>query len=239
MRTLFEADKLRHKIHRHPWLFTLVVLAPLAGCSLFKSADSEERLGAKNLLAPPKPPELIRDAVALRGMQSIRVDGVGLVNALPATGGPVDPSPYRDQLIDEMKRNSVPSPNEILESDSNSIVHVRASIPPGARRGDPIDLKVSSPSGSNVTDLQGGWLLDTRLRHQRMIHGRVRRGDVQGIATGPVLTRAAYEGGEDTSQKTEGVILGGGRVQKDRSMGLVIRPEFQTRRDLKADCESH
>ncbi|MEO1528321.1 MAG: flagellar basal body P-ring protein FlgI [Planctomycetota bacterium] len=178
-------------------------------------------------MAPPEPPELIRDAVALRGMQPIRVDGVGLVNALAGTGGPVDPSPYREQLVDEMRRNSVPAPNEILESDTNSIVHVRASIPPGARRGDPIDLRVSSPPGSNVTDLQGGWLLDTRLRHQRLIAGRVRRGDVQGMATGAILTRAAFEGGEDESQKTEGVILGGGRVQKDLPMGLVIRPQYK------------
>ncbi|MEL6111145.1 MAG: flagellar basal body P-ring protein FlgI, partial [Planctomycetota bacterium] len=217
---------MRFRNHVCRWVAAAMLLT-VGGCSLFKSSDAEERLASKKLLAPPEPPELVRDAVALRGMQAIRVDGVGLVNALPGTGGPVDPSPYREQLIDEMRRNSVPSPNEILESESNSIVHVRASIPPGARRGDSLDLKISSPSGSNATDLQGGWLLDTRLRHQRLIAGRVRRGDVEGIATGAILTRGSFEGGEDASQKIEGVILGGGRVQNDRSMGLVIRPEFQ------------
>ena len=207
--------------------FAMALLAN-SGCSLFNAgSDTDGKLAGKKLLSPPDPPELIREAAAPRGLNPIRVDGVGMMNSLAGTGGPVDPSPYREQLIDEMRRNDVPSPNEILERDSNSIVHVRATVPPGARRGDAIDLVITSPPGSNVKDLQGGWLLDTRLRLQQVIQGRVRKGDILGIGTGPILTRGAIEGGEDSRLKTEGVILGGGRIQKDRKMGMVLRPEYQ------------
>ena len=91
----------------------------------------------------------------------------------------------------------------------------------------PIDLQIDSPAGSNTTDLHGGWLLDTRMRLQQVIQGRVRKGDVLGMATGPILTRAAFQGSADERMKTQGVVLGGGTVQKTRNMGLVLRPEYQ------------
>mgnify|MGYP001824100597 CR=1 FL=1 len=200
----------------------------LSGCSLLpgKNSDSEES-GMAKLLAPPEPPELIREAASTRGLDPIRISGVGLINSLPGSGGPADPSPSRDQLIDEMRRNDVKDPNEILELASNAIVLVTATVPACAQRGDTIDLKVDSPQGSNASDLHGGWLLDTRMRLQQVIEGRVRKGDVLGIATGPIVTRATFEGGTDERLRTQGTILGGATVQKSRKMGLVLRPEYQ------------
>ena len=57
--------------------------------------------------------------------------------------------------------------------------------------------------------------------------GRVRKGDLQAMGTGSVLTRASFEGNTDQRLQTQGLVLAGGTVQKTRKMGLVIRPEFQ------------
>ncbi len=218
-------------IHRRGLLLrastSLILGGALTGCTSFLGRGSSEEDGVAKLLQAPEPPELIREAAAPRGLNPIEISGVGLVNSLAGTGGPADPSPYRDQLIEEMRRNDVKSPNEILELESNSIVRVYATVPAGAKRGDTIDLRIDSPAGSNATDLHGGWLLDTRMRLQQVIQGRVRKGDVLAMGTGPILTRAAFQGSADKRMKTQALVLSGGTVQKTRNMGLVLRPEFQ------------
>ncbi|NNE00597.1 MAG: flagellar biosynthesis protein FlgI, partial [Pirellulaceae bacterium] len=214
------------------WLSIVVVLMTLSslGCtSLWRSGgdevDNEGRL--RDLMKVPDPPDLIRKAAIPRGMRPIAVEGVGVVNGLPGTGGPADPSSFRDQLLEEMKHNDVANPNQFLELDETALVRVRALIRPGARRGDPLDLLVSSPPRSRVSDLHGGWLLDTRMRHQQVLKSTIRKSDVMAMGTGPLLTRSDYEAGEDATLKQEAMILAGGRVQSDRNLGLILRPEFQ------------
>ncbi|OYP34479.1 hypothetical protein CGZ80_15345 [Rhodopirellula sp. MGV] len=204
-----------------------VALAVIGGCSLFKGKNEGEEKKLTNLLDVPTPPEFIREAAAPRGLSPIRVSGVGLVNSLAGTGGPADPSPYRDQLVDEMRRNNIKDAFKILEQTDNALVRVMGTIPPGAKRGDPIDLVVESPLDANADTLHGGWLLETRLRQQKILGGRVRQGDLMGMGTGAVLPRSAYESGDDPRLATQGFILGGGTVQESRQMGFVIRPEYQ------------
>lgn len=207
----------------------LVVCTFAGGCSLMGGGDpdleADERL--EKLLKSPDPPGLIREAAIAHGMRPIRVDGVALVNALSGTGGPVNPSVYRDQLLDEMRRESVEDPNLLLERDDTGLVQVSGIIPPGAKRGDPMDIKVVVPSRSMTTDLHGGWLLDTRMQHQQLIQSAVRRSDVMAISIGRVLTKADYTPSPDDSTQTEGRILAGGRVQIDRKLGLLLRPEYK------------
>ena len=208
---------------------TLTFCVILGGCSLIGGGDpdleADERL--EKLLKSPEPPGLIREAAIAHGMRPIRVDGVALVNALSGTGGPVNPSVYRDQLLDEMRRESVEDPNLLLERDDTGLVLVSGIIPPGARRGDPMDIKVVVPSRSMSSDLHGGWLLDTRMRHQQLIQSAVRRSDVMAISIGRVLTKSDYTPSSDDSKRTEGRILAGGRVQIERKLGLLLRPEYK------------
>ena len=211
-------------------LILAVATFSFVGCASLWRADSdqekdEERL--RDLMTVPTPPDLIREAAAPRGMRSIRVDGVGVVNSLPGTGGAADPSAMRDQLLEEMKRNDVTDANQFLELKDTAMVRIKAVIPPGAKRGDPIDLLVTVPPRSNAKDLHGGWLLDTRMRHQQVLQSTVRKSDVMAMGTGAVLTRAATEPGSDESLKQEARILAGGRVQSTRKLGLVLRPGYE------------
>ena len=216
-------------------VFIVAALAGSVGCSSFWKPKSENEINDAKLLelkkAPPTP-DLVRNAAVPNGLHAIQVDGVGSVNQLAGTGGPADPSEYRDELIEDMKRHDIKDPNRYLELDSNALVRVRALIPPGARRGDPIDIRVLAPEESQVTDLGGGWLLDTRLRRQirlrqRMMQKSVHSGEVLAIATGPVVTRGSHNPGDEVANRIEGNVISGGRVQEDRLMSLVLRPEYR------------
>ncbi|WP_255716323.1 HEAT repeat domain-containing protein [Rhodopirellula halodulae] len=207
-----------------------LVLTHAAGCTSLwnrnKDDDSKNPQLSK-LLKVPDPPDLVREAAIPHGMQSVRINGVAVVNALPNTGGPALPSSFREMLLEEMKRNEIPNPNEFLEQTDTALVQVRGVIPPGARRGDVIDLEILTPPKTEATDLHGGWLLDTRMRHQKVLDSAIRSSDVLAIATGPVLTRADHEGDEDGALRVQGSVLSGGMIQNDRKLGLVLRPDYQ------------
>jgi hypothetical protein len=208
------------------FLFSLFAL-PL-GCNLLPGkGEKDSNTKLQELMKVPKLPDLIREATMVQGLQPIQVIGVGLVNGLPNTGGPANPSQFRDELLEEMKRRDIKDPNNFLELDNTALVRIQATIPPGARRNDPVDLVVRAPNESVVFDLNDGWLLDTRLRQQRFLQNKIRKSEVMAVGTGPVLTRGSYTPGEDGTLKTEGTILSGGRIQITRKLGLVLSPEYQ------------
>lgn len=212
-------------------LTTLALSASLAisvGCATwFDQGKSEKSEYLEKLRNPPKSPDLVREAAIAQGLNEVLIDGVAVVNQLPGTGGPALPSAFRDRLLKEMKRNEIPQPNKFLEQNDNALVQVRGLIRPGARRGDSIDLQILSPAKTEATDLHGGWLLDTRMRHQQVLENSVRSSDVLAIGTGPVLTRADYDGTDDVTLHVSGRVLSGGVVQSDRKLGLILRPNYQ------------
>lgn len=207
----------------------LGLLVGLGGCNLMPGwrdkGDSDDQLS--KLLKVPEMPDLIGEAAIPQGLTFVSVEGVAAINRLPGTGGTVPPSSFRDQLVEEMKKHEVPDPNRFLERSETALVRVQAIIPPGVRRGDPIDLRVISPPQTGATDLHGGWLMDTRLRQQQTLSGALRKSEVLVVGTGQLLTRASSEGGEDITQKLQGIVLGGGRIQQDRVLGLFIRGEYK------------
>lgn len=214
---------------RFPRRTALLMLLGLSGCNVMSGWRNEEETNEQlgKLLAVPEMPDLVRQAAVAHGLTFVSVEGVAAINRLPGTGGSVPPSPLRNDLIDEMKKHEVSDPELFLERPETALVRVQAIIPPAVRRGDPIDLRVISPPQTGAVDLHGGWLMDTRLRQQQTLGGAVRKGEVLVIGTGQLLTRASSEAGEDPNLKLEGIVLGGGRIQQDRKIGLVIRPEYQ------------
>ncbi|MFK8112452.1 MAG: hypothetical protein AB8B91_09625, partial [Rubripirellula sp.] len=105
-----------HLIFQHRSVHSVLIAACLiaiSGCSLFRgdSDENDKDSKLKELLKVPAPPELVREATVAHGMRPIEVDGVGVVHQLPGTGGPADPSVYRDQLLEEMKRHDFVDPN--------------------------------------------------------------------------------------------------------------------------------
>ncbi|MEM6778806.1 MAG: flagellar basal body P-ring protein FlgI [Planctomycetota bacterium] len=208
---------------------TLMVVS--SGCSSLwgksdRPGDPGDGNTLKDLLQVPEPPDLVREAAVPSGMKFVRVEGVGVVNALPGSGGPAQPSALREMLMEEMKHNDIPNPNQYLERADTALVQVHSIVPPGARRGDPLDVTLRTPVQTEAVDLHGGWLLDTRLRYQQRLGGTTRSSEVMSIGTGEVLTRFDREGRDDEANRVQGMVLSGGTVQVDRKLGLVLRPDF-------------
>ncbi len=206
-------------------LLLATMLAATGGCAMFRGDSGDENAELNKLMSVPELPPRIGEAAVPRGLEPLKIDGVGLITGLPGTGGATEPSPFRDLLIDEIKRNDVADPDRVLETDDTAMVQVRCLVPPGARRGDNVDAILVSSPGTTAKNLRGGYLLKARLRQQKIIQGQVRRSDVMAIAGGPVLTEASYRPGSDAAD-VNGTILSGVQISVDRPLTLVIRPEF-------------
>src|SRR5947209_854860 len=115
-----------------------------------------------------------------------------------------------------------------------AIVGVVANIPPGARRGDRIDVAVQAMPGNNTTSLANGMLWRASLRINGMADptGAVNE---YAKAQGNVFVNPAYAihggsvpGSAMASLRT-GTVPYGGIVTTDRAIHLVLRsPSWAT-----------
>ena len=99
-------------------------------------------------------------------MGPIAVSGVGLVYRLqPGTGSSAPPGAWREMLEHSLKKQGFSNLKELLEDPNRttSLVLVSALVPPGARKGELVDLQISLPDESRTTSLKGGVLLACEL----------------------------------------------------------------------------
>lgn len=187
--------------------------------------------------------------------ESILVSGVGLVYGLPGTGSSAPPGGWRMMLEESLKRMPGMSNIKQLLDDpgkSTSLVLVSALVPPGARKGDPIDVQITLPDESKTTSLKGGRLLlcdmhntDTTGNLKSVIHegksaapsGDLRKGDRWAVAEGTVLAGQFIPGNGKGTLETDadgqpvykvGRIWGGGRVSKARQYFMLINSGSQS-----------
>ncbi len=165
--------------------------------------------------------------------EPVPVSGVGLVEGLEGTGGDVPPDGYRAMLEDDLRKRNVRHIRELLTSPNNALVLVSALIPPGARKGDPLDVQVSLPRGSRATSLRGGRLRHCKLFNydfaQRLSPGytgsaSLLLGHPIAEAQGAVLVGL---GGADEDALRQGRIWSGGRCLIDQPLTLVMNSDQQ------------
>lgn len=170
--------------------------------------------------------KLIGDVSGPFGLNYAKVEGPALVVNLDNTGSDPPAGPQRDQLIADMQARNVANPNQILASPQTALVWTRAYIPPAAEPGDPLDVEVRVPDGSETTDLSGGWMLEVRLKEMGYdAGGGIHSGHMLAKAEGAVLVDPELTNDDDKSNKLRGLILSGARVTKARTFGLVIKNE--------------
>jgi hypothetical protein len=177
---------------------------------------------------------MVGEYVTFSGLNRVVLEGVGLVHGLNGTGGNPPPSPYRDLMMDDMRRRNVKDAKELLQSPDTALVVVRAFLPPLIRRGDRFDIQVRIPGDTGATSLNGGRLLETILAETAIVAGRgMMRGDNVAKARGPVLIST----GEGSADSLAGVVkrgrvLGGGLSLIDRDMALYVKSDFRTYRNI-------
>jgi len=199
-------------------LFLAAGLAGCCGCAspLFRGQTPEVEVSDEKKL------ELVGDYARPWNMQWIKLESVALVTGLDNTGSDPPPGQQRDLLKGEMQSHEVKDADAILASPKTSMVLLRAYLPPGVQKGDPLDVEVSVPGRSETTSLRGGWLMLARMRQMEPMGGTVRMGNVDGLAEGDVLIDALFEGKSDRVLETRGRVLGGARSRTTREIGLAL-----------------
>jgi hypothetical protein len=191
--------------------------------------------------------------------EPIVVSGVGLVYNLPGTGSGAPPGGWRMMLEHSLKKNQRLSGHirELLDDPrrTTSLVLVSAVIPPGARKGDPVDLQISLPDESRTTSLKGGILYpcelytsDTTGNIRSMVRdgkpaapsGDLKIGDLWAVGEGPVVAGqfvpqgdradAPETDGEGRPLFKDGRVWGGARVVRTRPYFILLNPNDQNPR---------
>ncbi len=205
----------------------MLALLWLAGCTSWPSWNMLSRFQSPAEQEPVPKARLVGDMAVPFGLEPVRIENVGLVTGLPGTGHDPPPSPQRSALIAEMEARGVSMPNAVLASPETAMVMVRGWLRPGIQKGDSFDVEVRVPSQGEAVSLRGGYLLETRLKEQAVLGGRILEGHSWALAKGPVLVDPTADPQRDKVLLGRGRILGGGLCLKSRTLGLVLKPEHQ------------
>jgi hypothetical protein len=185
--------------------------------------------------------------------EGIPVSGIGLVYNLAGTGSTAPPGGWRSMLENSLKKQGFSNIKELLDdpAKTTSLVMVTALIPPGARKGEAIDIQISLPDESKTTSLKGGKLLacelvssDTTGNLQSLAKdgrpsgpsGNLLLGTTWAKAEGPIVAGTFVTGkdqdrGKDADGQPSyrvGRIWGGGRVTQVRPYFFLMNPGEQS-----------
>jgi len=200
-------------------LVTIATMATLPGCisPWFGSKDSNEPADYNWDKV-----HVVGDLAVPLGLNSAKVQGVSMVTELRGTGSDPNPSPVRDMLLQEMRIRQVEKPQRQLASPNTSLVILETVIPPGAKKGDRVDVIVDCPSDSDTTSLEYGYCLEGRMTEKAMLGGRIREGKKIASASGPIVLESVIEGTKTSRTQKRGLILGGAELLEERPLALGL-----------------
>ena len=159
------------------------------------------------VMATPLHAQRIKDVTSIGGVRSNPLVGYGLVVGLDGTGDQTSQTPFTIQSIKSMLSQfgvTIP-PNVKPQLKNVAAVTLHANLPPFSKRGQAIDLTVSSIG--NAKSLRGGTLLMAPLKGID--------GNIYAIAQGNVVVGGFGVSGNDGSRITVNIpsvgrIPGGG-----------------------------
>ncbi len=176
--------------------------------------------------------ETINQWAMFDGADPQPVYGVGLVTGLAGTGGESPQSDERTMLEKELQQAGVTNVKEVLKRRDVAMVLLSAQIPPGAQKGDPLDVEVTLPPGSKATSLEGGYLEPASLREFAQLGAiapNVSRGSASSVM-GHILATAegrlaVGQGGEESARLKQGRIWGGAKSKISRPLYLFMNEQ--------------
>jgi hypothetical protein len=236
------------------WSVLLTISLALAGCGGKKARTTtdvpkvEPRYQA---LTPKAVPDWLKGSIYEQCdviAEPLRISNYGLVVNLRGTGDAENvPNAVRDYMLREMIKRGFGSasqpgfeniaPEAVIRDPRVSIVRVDGFIPPGAFKGQRIDILVSALENNNTSSLSGGMLYLTDLYPNGANPVSPGGVDMMANARGPVFVNPAYAldpNLDDANQRRSlrrGVIMAGARVLNDRPILLRVRAaEFRLSR---------
>ncbi len=166
---------------------------------LFTLAYSDIAMGAR-----------IKDIASFKGVRSNQLVGYGLVVGLNGTGDGRGTQFTTQTLVNMMERLGIHTPSDSVRVDNVAAVMVTADLPAFSRKGNKIDILVSSIG--DAESLQGGTLLMTPLKGAD--------NNVYAIAQGPLLvggfaSSGAAGGGVQKNHPTVARIPNGASIERE------------------------
>ncbi len=156
--------------------------------------------------------ERIKDITSLQGVRDNQLIGYGLVVGLNGTGDKVNSSPFVEQSMKSLlnQLGIVVPPGVKINPKNVAAVMVHSNLPPFTKKGQKIDITVSSVGDSK--SLRGGSLLMTPLKG---IDGKV-----YAIAQGNLVVGGLTASGADGSNITVNIpsvgrIPGGATIERE------------------------
>jgi Flagellar P-ring protein len=222
--------RMRVFTHRMTAYLGAIVLS-ICGCSSMMDRRSEsqvKRAKIKKQLEAENRPTMLKQIATPRQLGMAGIKNIALVTHLPNTGGAVNPSAQRERLIESLRRNEVPDPNQLLDDKKTAMVLANAWVPPAARAGQRYNVGVELSTHSQASDLRQGWLRMTPLVEMNLFEGegRVRTSFDYAKAEGSIVTVAQFSGADDPDSKVKGFVVGGAKLLKNRDLGVGIDPEY-------------
>lgn len=167
----------------------------------------------------------LKDLVHVRGVRSNFLNGLGIVVGLKATGDSKKSLATNKAVANMLTRMGMKITAEEVVSGNMAAVLVTAELPPFARSGETIDVKVSVVG--DAKSLAGGTLIMTPLT--------AINGDVYAVAQGPVVVGQASGNGPQVL--TVARVPQGGVIEREFIPSLagdgklvlsLIQPDFTT-----------
>lgn len=209
------------------WIVLISMITNGCASPLFRAQSPDEK-DLNELIDEESGTKYIGDLATAWGNDWLKVEGVGMVSQLGGTGSDPPPSALLEQLKKEMQTREVLNISQHLASKDTAMVMVGGVLPPGAQKGDTIDLRVSAPPRSQTESLRGAWLMPARLRQLMILDRSLHSGDVIAIAQGEVLVDATFDNSKDAIDEKRGRIIGGAVVARSRKFGLGIHDEHSS-----------
>jgi len=164
-----------------------------------------------------------------------QVSGVGLVTGLAGTGD-APKGVFRTELEQQLGKQSVNNVKAVLNDPNNALVLVTGFIPPGASKGDPLDIEITLPEGSKCSSLAGGYLhetvlwnhADTRRLSPDSGGSRVLKGHVLARAKGKLLVGLGNPG--EPTEERRGRVWEGGVSMIERPFYFALKQDDKSAR---------
>ena len=205
---------------------TACVIAMWFGMCVFTGCQEAVPTGRGKLTPSAELGQTIGSLAEVLAVESIPVEGYGLVGGLRGTGSSECPPEVRRYLVQyiltQLPNRSV-DPDRLINSRSTAVVELSGMMPTAAVRNRHFDVGVAALLGTQTTSLEDGWLYKSDLRAE----GGAGPG-TRALATveGPVFIDTV--GGKRPDRKG-GYILAGGTVLNEYGITLAPnKPDYMT-----------
>ncbi len=203
-------------------LLILTVFAAV-GCSKKTPQDPFQEQQRKVLMNKGR---LVQDLARPANVHAAKIEGVALIRGLQGTGADEPPSTYQQILLQDMLRddNLKRTAKSQIASFNTAIGLMEAVVPPGARKGDRLDVSIKFLPTSEATSIQNGYVENGEL-YQYMATDIIRRGYTLGRVNGYVTLDPDLVEKKSPVAYKQGKIIGGAVVARSRPIWLELKED--------------